>query len=146
MIGENTKIDNLVQIAHNVRLGRNCLLAAHTGISGSCNVGDSVSFGGQAGIADHVNIGDPRPDRGPGGDIQGRPAGEMWAGTPARPIRRYLRERRCWPSWPGREKGLEDERGRASSLGQYRYPGNPAADSASLSDVACRSRRTLPAA
>jgi len=92
VIGENTKIDNLVQIAHNVRLGRNCLLAAHTGISGSCTVGDGVAFGGQAGISDHVNIGDGAKVGADAGVMKDIPAGEMWAGTPARPIRRFLRE------------------------------------------------------
>ena len=60
VVGENTKIDNLVQVAHNVHLGRSCALAAHTGISGSTIVGDGVQFGGRAGVADHVNIGDGR--------------------------------------------------------------------------------------
>jgi UDP-3-O-[3-hydroxymyristoyl] glucosamine N-acyltransferase len=92
VIGENTKIDNLVQIAHNVRLGRNCLLAAHTGISGSCVVGDGVSFGGRAGISDHVNIGDRARVGAAAGVMKDIPAGEMWAGTPARPIRRFMRE------------------------------------------------------
>jgi len=92
VIGENTKIDNMVQIAHNVRIGRNCLLAAHTGISGSCVVGDGVAFGGQAGIADHVNIGDGAKVAASAGVMKDIPAGEMWAGTPARPIRRWLRE------------------------------------------------------
>jgi UDP-3-O-[3-hydroxymyristoyl] glucosamine N-acyltransferase len=92
VIGENTKIDNMVQIAHNVRIGRNCLLAAHTGISGSCVVGDGVAFGGQAGIADHVTIGDGAKVAAGAGAMKDIPAGEMWAGTPARPIRRWLRE------------------------------------------------------
>jgi UDP-3-O-[3-hydroxymyristoyl] glucosamine N-acyltransferase len=92
VIGENTKIDNLVQIAHNVRLGRNCLLAAHVGISGSCIVGDGVAFGGQAGISDHVNIGDGARVGADAGVMKDIPAGEMWGGTPARPIRQWLRE------------------------------------------------------
>lgn len=92
VIGENTKIDNLVQIAHNVRIGRNCLIAAHTGISGSCVIGDGVHFGGQAGIADHLHIGDGARIGARAGVMQDIPAREVWAGTPARPIRRWLRE------------------------------------------------------
>jgi UDP-3-O-[3-hydroxymyristoyl] glucosamine N-acyltransferase len=92
VIGENTKIDNLVQIAHNVRIGRNCLIAAHTGISGSCVIGDGVHFGGQAGIADHMHIGDGARIGARAGVMQDIPAREMWAGTPARPVRRWLRE------------------------------------------------------
>ena len=57
VIGENTKIDNLVQIAHNVRIGRNCVIAGLTGISGSVTVGDNVMVGGGVGIADHLTIG-----------------------------------------------------------------------------------------
>src|SRR2546427_504931 len=56
MIREGTKIDNLVQIAHNVRIGRHCVIAAQTGISGSAEVGDYVVMGGQVGLGDHVRI------------------------------------------------------------------------------------------
>ena len=58
VIGEGTKIDNLVQIAHNCSIGRHCLIASQTGISGSSKVGDFVMMGGQVGFADHVTIGD----------------------------------------------------------------------------------------
>lgn len=110
VIGENTKIDNLVQIAHNVRLGRNCLLAAHTGISGSCVVGDFVAFGGRAGIADHIVIGDRAKVAAAAGVMKDIPAGEMWAGLPARPIRRHMRET-AWLSKmaQGRIRGGETE-------------------------------------
>ena len=57
VIGEGTKIDNLVQIAHNVSIGRHCLIAGQTGISGSSQVGDFVMMGGQVGLADHVTVG-----------------------------------------------------------------------------------------
>ena len=63
VIGEGTKIDNLVQIAHNVAIGRHCLIAAQTGISGSSQVGDYVMMGGQVGIADHVTVGCRRDAR-----------------------------------------------------------------------------------
>ena len=92
VIGENTKIDNLVQIAHNVRLGRGCVLAAMVGISGSCNVGDGVAFGGGAGIADHINIGDRARVAADAGVMRDITAGEMWVGAPARPVRKFMRE------------------------------------------------------
>ncbi len=57
VIGEGTKIDNLVQIAHNVTIGRHCLIAGQAGISGSVVLGDFVMLGGQVGIADHVSVG-----------------------------------------------------------------------------------------
>jgi UDP-3-O-[3-hydroxymyristoyl] glucosamine N-acyltransferase len=91
-IGENTKIDNQVQIAHNVRVGRNCVMAAHTGISGSVVVGDGVQFGGRAGVADHITIGDRARVGAAAGVMKDIPAGETWGGMPARPIRRWMRE------------------------------------------------------
>lgn len=92
VIGENTKIDNLVQIGHNCLIGRNCLIAAHTGISGSCTVGDNVMFGGKAGIGDHITIGDGARVAAGAGVLADIPAGETWSGYPAKPIRQFLRE------------------------------------------------------
>jgi UDP-3-O-[3-hydroxymyristoyl] glucosamine N-acyltransferase len=92
VIGENTKIDNLVQIAHNVSIGRNCIIAAQTGISGSVTVGDGVAFGGQVGVADHINIGKGAQLAASAGVMKDIPEGETWGGFPARPIRRWLRE------------------------------------------------------
>jgi UDP-3-O-[3-hydroxymyristoyl] glucosamine N-acyltransferase len=92
VVGENTKIDNLVQIAHNVKLGRNCAVAAHTGISGSCVIGDGVRFGGRAGIADHVVIGDGAQVMASAGVMREIPAGETWGGIPAVPARQWMRQ------------------------------------------------------
>ncbi len=58
VVGEGSKIDNLVQIAHNVRVGRNTVIAAQTGIAGGTRIGSGVIFGGQVGVADHVEVGD----------------------------------------------------------------------------------------
>ena len=58
VIGAGSKLDNLVQIAHNVSLGRHCAISAQTGISGSCRVGNQVTMGGQVGLADHIAVGD----------------------------------------------------------------------------------------
>lgn len=92
VIGENTKIDNLVQIAHNVRVGRNCVMAAHTGISGSVTVGEGVQFGGRAGVADHVDIGAGARIAAAAGIMKNVPAGETWGGSPGRPLKRWMRE------------------------------------------------------
>ena len=92
VMGENTKIDNLVQIAHNVRVGRNCVMAAYTGISGSVTIGDGVQFGGRAGVADHLTIGAGARITAAAGVIKSVPAGETWGGYPARPIRQWMRE------------------------------------------------------
>ena len=92
VIGENTKIDNLVQIAHNVTIGRNCVFAAHSGISGSVVIGDGCMFGGRAGVADHVTIGDGARIAAASGVFRDVPAGESWGGSPARPVKLWLRE------------------------------------------------------
>ena len=57
-IGENTHIDNLVQIAHNVTIGKHCVIAGQSAIAGSTNIGDYVTIAGQVGIIDHLEIGD----------------------------------------------------------------------------------------
>lgn len=92
VVGENTKVDNLVQIAHNVRIGRNCAVAAQTGISGSVTVGDGVQFGGSAGVADHLIIGEGARVAAAAGVMKDIPAGETWGGFPARPIKKWMRE------------------------------------------------------
>jgi UDP-3-O-[3-hydroxymyristoyl] glucosamine N-acyltransferase len=92
VVGENTKIDNLVQIAHNVVLGRSCVLAAQSGISGSVKVGDGVMFGGAVGIADHLTIGDGARIAARSGLMHDVPPGETWGGIPAKPVRQWFRE------------------------------------------------------
>ena len=92
VIGENTKLDNLVQIGHNVRIGRNCVLAAQTGIAGSTVIGDGVQFGGKSGTGDHLVIGDRVRLAAGGLTMRDIPTGETWCGVPAKPIRKFMRE------------------------------------------------------
>ncbi len=92
VVGENTKIDNLVQIAHNVVIGRNCLLAAQTGISGSTVIEDGCMLGGRVGIADHLTVGAGARLAAAAGVMKNIPAGESWGGMPARPMGRWMRE------------------------------------------------------
>ena len=106
-VGENTKIDNLVHVAHNVRVGRNCVLAAYTGLSGSTIVGDGVAFGGKAGVADHLNIGSGASIGAAASVFKDVPAGETWTGFPARPLKRWLRE----TAWLSRMAGGRGTRG-----------------------------------
>jgi len=101
VLGENSKIDNLVQIAHNVRIGRNCVLAGQAGISGSVIIGDGCQFGGRAGVADHFTIGDGARIGASGGVLKNVPAGETWSGFPAQPVQRWLRE----VAWVSRSAG-----------------------------------------
>jgi UDP-3-O-[3-hydroxymyristoyl] glucosamine N-acyltransferase len=106
VIGENTKIDNLVQIGHNCRIGRNCVMAAHTGISGSVTVGDGAQLGGRVGIADHITIGQGARLAASAGVMKDVPAGETWGGFPARPIRTWLKEA-AWIARASARKGGE---------------------------------------
>lgn len=90
-IGEGAKIDNLVQIAHNVRIGRHSVIAAQTGISGSAEIGDFVTLAGQVGVADHVRIEDGAVIGAQAGIPTGkavRKGSVMW-GTPARPLSEF---------------------------------------------------------
>ena len=91
LIGEGTKIDNLVQIAHNVSVGRHCLIASQTGISGSSQVGDFVMMGGQVGIADHVTVGAGAMLGAQSGYMSNVPAGARWIGSPAQPVRDFMK-------------------------------------------------------
>ncbi|HLK25588.1 MAG TPA: UDP-3-O-(3-hydroxymyristoyl)glucosamine N-acyltransferase [Caulobacteraceae bacterium] len=92
VVGENTKIDNQVQVGHNVRLGRSCILCGHVGVSGSTIVGDGVQFGAKAGIADHVTIGSGAQVMAAAGVMRDIPAGETWGGAPAVPRRQFWRQ------------------------------------------------------
>ena len=92
IVGEGSKIDNLVQIAHNVRIGRYCVITGHCGLSGSVTLGDRVMLGGRVGIADHVTIGDGAQVAAASGVMNNIPAGERWAGAPAQQMKDFFRE------------------------------------------------------
>ena len=91
VIGEGAKIDNLVQIAHNVRVGRGCMMAAQVGISGSTTVGDFAMIGGQAGFAGHLRIGNGVRIAAQSGLMRDVEAGKTVGGSPAVPMRQWLR-------------------------------------------------------
>jgi UDP-3-O-[3-hydroxymyristoyl] glucosamine N-acyltransferase len=91
VIGDGTKIDNLVQIGHNVKIGRLCLIMAQVGIAGSARIGDGCVLAGQAGIGGHITIGDGARIGGQAGVFGDVPPGESWSGYPARPHRESLR-------------------------------------------------------
>jgi UDP-3-O-[3-hydroxymyristoyl] glucosamine N-acyltransferase len=93
LVGDRSKIDNLVQVGHNVRIGRDVLIAGHTGIGGSTSIGDRVIVGGAAGFADHVQVGDDARIAGGTGVTKNVPAGETWGGYPAQSVARWARER-----------------------------------------------------
>ena len=92
IIGEGTKIDNQVQIGHNVRIGRHCGIVAGVGIAGSTRIGDGVMIGGAAGINGHITIGDGVQIAAMSGVVADVPPGERYGGIPARPMRDFLRD------------------------------------------------------
>jgi UDP-3-O-[3-hydroxymyristoyl] glucosamine N-acyltransferase len=91
IIGEGTKIDNLVQIAHNVSVGRHCLIAGQSGISGSASVGDFVVMAGKVGIADHVTVGAGAILGAQSGVMSDVPPSARWIGSPAQPVRDFMK-------------------------------------------------------
>ncbi|MCX6967384.1 MAG: UDP-3-O-(3-hydroxymyristoyl)glucosamine N-acyltransferase [Verrucomicrobia bacterium] len=86
-IGEGTKIDNLVQIGHNVVIGKHCILCSQVGISGSSKIGDHVTLAGQAGLVGHIEVGDHAIVAAQSGVSKDIPAKEIWFGSPAAPMR-----------------------------------------------------------
>lgn len=92
IIGFGTKIDNLVQIGHNVTIGSLCLIAAHTGIAGSVSIGNRTALGGGVGIKDHVKIGSNVQIVAASGVMNDISDGEKWGGVPARPVKQWFRE------------------------------------------------------
>jgi len=114
-IGSGTKLDNLIQIGHNVEIGRDTVIAAQTGISGSARIGNRVMMGGQTGMAGHIEVGD--------GVILGAKSGvavsltsrenRTWSGVPAMPHRTWLKMVTLLPSLPDlfrRVKRLEGDK------------------------------------
>ncbi len=91
-IGAGSKIDNLVQIGHNVQVGRNSIIVAQNGIAGSCRIGDGAVLGGQVGIAGHLKIGAGAKLAAQSGVINDIPPGKTYGGTPAIPIKDWHRQ------------------------------------------------------
>lgn len=109
-VGDGTKLDNMVQIGHNCRLGKGCFLAAQTGIGGSTKLGDHVIMGGQSGTNDNIEVGDGCMIGGQSGVQQSLPPGSQVSGTFAMDYRSYLKVQARLPQLPelfGRIRRLE---------------------------------------
>ena len=123
VIGKGTKIDNLVQIGHNVRIGKNVILVSQVGIAGSCNIGDGVAMGGQAGIPDHVNI--------EAGTMVGAQAGVVgdlkrgfFLGSPAMPHRDFFKCSIIFSQLPELKKKITELEEKLKSLQGSEKNGN----------------------
>ena len=92
VIGEGTKIDNLVQVGHNTQIGRHCVVVARTGISGSVTLGDFVVLAAGSGVKDHVTIGEGAQIGAVSNVYNDVPAGARWAGIRAKPVGEWMRE------------------------------------------------------
>ena len=92
VIGEGTKIDNLVQVAHNVVIGKHCILVSQVGVAGSAQLGDYVTLAGQVGVAGHLKIGNHVIVAGQSGVMTDLPDGSKWLGSPALPDRQSKRQ------------------------------------------------------
>jgi len=92
VIGRGTKIDNLVQIGHNVTIGENCLIISQAGIAGSCKLGNYVTIAGQVGVAGHLKIGNRVSVAAQSGVMHNIPDGEKWLWSPAQPDRQAKRQ------------------------------------------------------
>ncbi len=100
VIGAGTKIDNLVHIAHNVKIGKKCIILAQVGISGSVEIGDGAVLAGQVGISDHVKIGSGATVGAGSGVAKDIPDNQVYSGTPALPHRIWLRAQNVYSKLP----------------------------------------------
>ncbi len=92
IIGDNTKIDDLVMIGHNCKIGKGCLIVSQVGIAGSCVIGDRVVIAGQAGLADHINIGSDTIITAKAGVTKSFPEKSIVVGIPAVPRKEFIKQ------------------------------------------------------
>lgn len=107
-IGRYTKLDNLVHIAHNCKIGSGCAMAAHVGLAGGVTVGDRVILGGQVGVANQVKIGDGVQAGAQCGIHNDLEAGAIVLGSPAIPFKQFLRVAAAWNRLPEMQKSLRE--------------------------------------
>jgi len=119
-IGAGTKLDNLIQVAHNVVIGRDTVIAAQTGISGSCRIGNRVMIGGQAGLAGHLEVGDGvmlGAQSGVAGSVSAAESA-AWSGTPIMPHKTWLKMVTLLPKLPDLFRRVKRLEGGKSAEGE----------------------------
>ena len=117
VIGEGTKIDNLVQIGHNAMLGRHCVIVGQVGIAGSATLEDFVVMGGQSGVVGHTRIGQGAQIAGGSHVKDDVKPGARLVGTPARPIRDWMRENMVLQRLAAQSKDVREPVGREDADG-----------------------------
>jgi UDP-3-O-[3-hydroxymyristoyl] glucosamine N-acyltransferase len=115
-IGKGSKIDNLVQIGHNCKLGQNCIMVSQSGIAGSCILGDNVTLAAQAGLAPHITIGSNTLIGGRGGVTHDIPGNSIVSGFPAKPHKEALKIRAAVGRLPNTMKLIKDMEKRMEKL------------------------------
>ncbi len=115
-VGCGTKIDNLVQIAHNVEIGEDCILVSQSGIAGSSKVGNHCTFGGQAAVAGHLTIGDNVMIGGRGGATNNVESNQVLSGLPLMPHKQWLRATMSLPKLPEMRKEMKQLKKRLDEL------------------------------
>ncbi len=117
-VGRGTKVDNLVQIAHNVEIGEGCLLVAQVGISGSTKLGDHVVMAGQSGCSGHLTIGDRVMIGAKTAVYKDIPDDAVWTGNPARPHREWLKTNANLMRLSGMRETLKDLKRKVAELAE----------------------------
>lgn len=117
LIGSGTKIDNLVQIAHNVKIGRNALIVSQVGIAGSSEIGDYVTLAGQVGVADHTII-ESETIFGAQSGAMGKVAKGIYSGSPGIPHRDWLKAQAVFAKLPGLQKKVRELEAKMQELGK----------------------------
>ncbi|MBN2375633.1 MAG: UDP-3-O-(3-hydroxymyristoyl)glucosamine N-acyltransferase [Sedimentisphaerales bacterium] len=124
VIGRGTKIDNLVQIGHNVQVGENCIIVSQAGIAGSCRLGQYVVLGGQVGLKDHIEIGDRCQVGGQCGVMSNVEPDSIIAGSPHRPAKTLFREISYVQKLPDLARQIKMLTKQIESLEKYSKNGN----------------------